>query len=61
MYVDTLYLVRVTIGKNEIFRIERGVRVRCVMFPRLLYMYMDGARKEVKMRIEGMELRFSEE
>ena len=38
-------------GKNEWFKIESGLRQKCIMSPWLFNVYMDGVMKEVKMRM----------
>ena len=49
MYVNSLASVRIKGGESECFRINRGVRQGCIMFPWLFNAYMDGVMKEVKM------------
>ena len=49
MYVDSSACVRVKVGESERFRIEIGLRQRCIMSPWLFNKYMDTQMKEVKM------------
>ena len=48
IYVNSLAYLRVKRGKNECFRINSGVRQGCIMFPWLFIVYMDAAKKAVK-------------
>ena len=49
IYVDSSACIRVKGGESEWFRIDSGVRQRCIMSPWLFNVYMDGVMKEVKM------------
>ena len=44
-----LPVLRVKRGESECFRINRGVRQRCIMSPWLFNVYMDPVMKEAKM------------
>ena len=48
MYVDSSACVRVKGGVSEQFRIDSGMRQRCIMSPWLFNLYLDGVIKEVK-------------
>ena len=48
MYVDSLACVRVKLGENEQFRIDSGVRKRCIMSSWFFNVYMDTVLREVK-------------
>ena len=47
-------------GERGCFRIVRGVREGCKTFPWLFNVYIDAVRKEVKMRMGGIGVRFLE-
>ena len=61
MYVNSLASVRIKGGESECFRINRGVRQGCIMFPWLFNAYMDTVMKEVKIGMGRREVRFQEE
>ena len=51
MYVDSSTSVRVKAGESERLRNDFGVRQVCIMFPWIFNVYIDAAKKEVKMGI----------
>ena len=55
-----LVCVKVKRGERGCFRIVRGVREGCKTFPWLFNVYIDAVRKEVKMRMGGIGVRFLE-
>ena len=61
MYVDSLSCARVKGGWSEWFRMDSGVRQGWFMLPWLFYVYMDAMRKELKMGVGRMKVRFLEE
>ena len=61
IYVGSLSCVRVSGGKIEFFRIDRGLRLGCIMSPQFFNLHMNPVMKEVKMRIGRIGVRFMEE
>ena len=61
VYPDSLACVRVKGGENNRFRIDSGVRQRCIMSPCLFNVYMDTMLKELKMGKGRRGVRFLEE
>ena len=49
MYVNSLACIRVKGGESECFRINSGVRQRCIISLWLFNVYMDAVMNEVKM------------
>ena len=60
MYVNSSACVRVKGGESDRFRIDSGVRQRCITSPWLFNVYMDAVMKEVKMRMGRRGVRFLE-
>ena len=58
MYVNSLPCVRVKGGGSECFRIDSGMRKRCIMSSWLFNLYMDAVMKEVKMGMGEEKLDF---
>ena len=50
--------VRVGNDVSEWFKVNVGLRPGCLMFPRLLNVYMDGVVREVNVRVLGKGLEF---
>ena len=48
-YVNSLACARVKWGESECFRIDSGVKQKCIMSPWLINVYMDAVMTEVKM------------
>ena len=61
MYVDSIACGRVKVSDNECFKIDSGVRQRCIMSPWLFHVYIDAVKKEVKMEMGKMGVKFLEE
>ena len=58
MYVNSLAYVRVKGGESECFRINSGMRQRCIMSPWLFNVYIDPVMTEVKMGMGRRGVRF---
>src|SRR5678815_3765702 len=60
MYDDSEVCVRINGVKSDWFNINSGVRQRCVTSPWLFNLYMDGVMKELKVVVEGDDVRMIE-
>ena len=61
MCVDISACIRVKRGESEQFRIDRGVRQGCIMFPWLVNVYMNRVMEEVKMGMGRRGVRLMED
>ena len=61
MYFDSSGSVRVKEVESERFRIDSGVRQKCIMSPWLFSVYMDGVMKDVKMGMGRRGVSFMED
>ena len=52
MYVDSIACGRVKVSDNECFKIDSGVRQRCIMSPLLYTVHMVAEMKKVNLKIE---------
>ena len=60
MHVNSLDSVRVKGTEKECFRIDSGVRQRCIMSHWLFIVYMEAMMKKVKMGMGKRGVRFQE-
>ena len=61
MYINSSVCNRVKGGESKQFRIDSEVRQGSIMSPWLLYIYMDGVMKEVKMEMGKRGVSFLED
>ena len=59
-YVNSRVCVILKLGENECFRIDSGVRHRYMISPWLFNVYMNAARRDMKMGMRRMGVRFLE-